>query len=368
MYARHALASRHQGRSDVFGLRWFRQKRAVFRQMCSAEGGDGDAEPVEGEMDESALLMQDRPSRSSRHVGQNVSEGVLTGTMKWVREWIVARNVCPFAKESDYRVIVSDRTDMGTRTKMELMKLARGLMEPNMSSPSPHPPNLLVVYPYVPMFINQYRFYEFYLLQSDICAVHIETWPWMYDSESRRKKLQIFWFHPEPYYSPAKQGYQVMHSMAPFPTLHLMRRVDLDHARGLDGLTAEEKEKEKKNSISSNIIDHNHWKIEDSEENRDAFVKLFKKCQRMGGGWPAPGMHWSEPRPNAGDKLVEQMLERIIHDPDPDTEDEERQKEEQLLLLKNKKKRGMRNKQKLMKKSYRDIRNPWLDEHPWFTE
>ena len=144
---------------------------------------------------------------------------------KWVQEYVIDHQLCPFAVGSDYRVAVWEMYDVNERSingmtakefiESEINKL---LDASTSESQLGKRPSTLVVFPFVDEFIEDGP--KFYAFSAQIA----ESIPCIGDKSScndSEHAIEIFPFHLD----------QDWRFKTPFPTLHLLRMSDANEAR-----------------------------------------------------------------------------------------------------------------------------------------
>lgn len=151
-------------------------------------------------------------------------ELVTTQTMAWVKEFIVALNVCPFAKREVEResvrcvVLRSKKMDVALE---ELMSEIQWLDE------HPETETTLLIFP--TLFKDFHRYLDFVETAEDL----------MFDQECEGV-YQLATFHPDYCFSGAEpDDVSNYTNRSPYPMLHLLREASVDKAIEFYGDTAE---------------------------------------------------------------------------------------------------------------------------------
>jgi len=180
------------------------------------------------------------------------NEGVQRGMRRWVDEFVVSHNICPFAAKSEYafRIFEGNRVDQGALSFFVQHVLKTGEKKPSAARYSS-----FLVFPYVDVFLRaddegghqrgDMEFMGFYQEAIDSCENYAGT-PNMTFTD---QQVTVMPFHPD---FPKQQhkmqqldpsmfgGEEMMRSearlhttCAPFPTFHILRDSDLHDVRSI---------------------------------------------------------------------------------------------------------------------------------------
>jgi len=149
-------------------------------------------------------------------------ELVTTQTMKWVKNFIVDLNICPFAKREVERESVSIVVLRSKKTQVALEEL---MAEVQWLDEHPETETTLLVFP--TLFSDFYRYLDFVDLAENL----------MFEQECEGV-YQLATFHPDYCFSGTEPNDVSNYTnRSPYPMLHLLREASVDKAIGFYGDT-----------------------------------------------------------------------------------------------------------------------------------
>ena len=191
-----------------------RQHQSILLRLLSTEGGKED---------------------SFKDIDADINY-VRNAMKKWIKAYVVDHGICPFAKKSDYRIVVWPSKDKwkaeildthGSTNSVSVHTFLENEID-NLLESKAHHPNTFVVFPFVKEFaraeIDVYKgalggeFGEFYFK----VASEIKSAGSQFDCDDCEVKVTFFPFHIDSAWS----------FKTPWPALHLLRMCDLDKVRG----------------------------------------------------------------------------------------------------------------------------------------
>ena len=139
----------------------------------------------------------------------------------WVKDYIVEHELCPFAHKSNYRIVIWPKENVhessnGVSVHEFIKDEVEDLLVPSHDQHKKRP-NTLIVFPFVRDFSNFYLFDRFYVGAAEAIPGAGDQLA-IFDPLC---KVQFFPFHRDLNWR--------FHT--PWPTLHLLRRYDLDKTR-----------------------------------------------------------------------------------------------------------------------------------------
>jgi hypothetical protein len=201
------------------------------------------------------MMMPFRLARRTALLRRHASTAALlakTATDSWIQQYVIGFNLCPFAKKSAYNVEVFE-SEGGATSQSEIVDFIQEKVHELSSldsSSSDSRPNLMLVFPTIPEFVDYTHFMQFY---DSLEYWQLEDADLKYNPDSMDAKVFLFDFHPQ----------ADMRFKTPFPTLHLIRSCDLDAAR-MGGI-----------KVSQRISDNNKVII---AEHADALLETRDQC------------------------------------------------------------------------------------------